>query len=203
MLNDFLTHHVGQMNIKLSTGQTQQLLDYLDLLAKWNKSYNLTAITDKKEMLIKHILDSLSVVAYMNEYPLLDVGSGAGLPGIVIAIVKPKLSIVLLDSVGKKCRFMQMASATLGLNNITIAQTRLENYQPAKCFGQITCRAFASVHQVRQLSQHLLCDNGCYLLMKSDKFLQEELLPKQLTPYELVVPQIKDKRYLLILNKYD
>ncbi len=190
-----------QLNLNLSQKQVDQLLSFVDLLLKWNKTYNLTAITQPEQVISKHILDSLSIVRYVDQTPLLDVGSGAGLPGIIIAIIKPEISITLLDSIGKKCRFMQMAFAHLALEKIKVVHTRLEQYNPQQCFGQISCRAFASVDKVKQLSDRLLCDNGQYLLMKSDKFLQENNLPTNWTQHELLVPGMVQTRYLLTLPK--
>lgn len=189
-----------QLDIVLSDLQCSQLLTFLDLLEKWNKTYNLTAISNKETMVSKHILDSLSISPFVADTCLLDIGTGAGLPGIVLAIIKPKLVITLLDSVGKKCRFMQMAVANLGLKNVQIVRSRLEDYQPKHCFGQISARAFASIDKIQALSGRLLCENGGYLLMKSDKFLQEEFLPTQFTQHKLVVPYLDEAHYLLLLK---
>lgn len=200
-LNDILINGSQDMGIKLSNKQCEQLLLLLDLLTKWNKVYNLSAIKNQQEMVVRHILDSLSVLPYINDTRLLDVGSGAGFPGLVIAIMKPELKINLLDAVGKKCRFIQMAITQLCLQNAQVIHHRVENYQTQYCFGQITSRAFASVDKILQLTQGLLCHNGRYLLMKSANFLQEENLPKLYAKYELFVPELNDKHYLLILPK--
>ena len=186
-----------QMNIQLDDGQASTLLQYLELIIKWNKTYNLSAIRDLEEGVKKHLLDSLSVTPYIQQTPLLDVGAGAGLPGIVISIMYPELNVSVLDSVGKKCRFMQFAKTQLGLKNLTVVNQRVENYQPEQCFGQITSRAFAEVEKTLSLTKHLLCDNGHYLLMKGDHFAEEALDNFTLKAHQVSVPYVSDQRYFL------
>ena len=186
-----------QMNIQLDDVQASTLLQYLELIIKWNKTYNLSAIRDLEEGVKKHLLDSLSVTPYIQQKPLLDVGAGAGLPGIVISIMHPELSVSVLDSVGKKCRFMQFAKTQLGLKNLTVVNQRVENYQPKQCFGQITSRAFAEVEKTLSLTRHLLCDNGHYLLMKGDHFTKEILDNFTLKAHQVSVPYVSDQRYFL------
>ena len=186
-----------QMNIQLDDVQASTLLQYLELIIKWNKTYNLSAIRDLEEGVKKHLLDSLSVTPYIQQKPLLDVGAGAGLPGIVISIMHPELSVSVLDSVGKKCRFMQFAKTQLGLKNLTVVNQRVENYQPKQCFGQITSRAFAEVEKTLGLTKHLLCDNGHYLLMKGDHFTKEILDNFTLKAHQVSVPYVSDQRYFL------
>lgn len=186
-----------QMGIDLDDTQVSTLLAYLALIIKWNKTYNLSAIRNMEDGIKKHLLDSLSVVAYIKSGPLLDVGSGAGLPGIVISIMKPELCVTVLDTVGKKCRFMQFAKTQLQLKNLTVVNERVENYQPDTCFGQITSRAFAEVDKTLKLTQHLLCDNGQYLLMKGDHFADEALANYQVTAHQVSVPYVSDQRYFL------
>lgn len=186
-----------QMDIDLSQEQVSKLLKYLALIIKWNKTYNLSAIRHTEDGIKKHLLDSLSVVSYIQQTPLLDVGSGAGLPGIVISIMKPELSVTVLDTVGKKCRFMQFAKVQLGLNNLTVINQRVENFQPEQCFGQITSRAFAEVEKTLSLTQHLLCDNGHYLLMKGNRFAEETLENFTIQAHQVSVPYVSDHRYFL------
>ncbi|MBT3447705.1 MAG: 16S rRNA (guanine(527)-N(7))-methyltransferase RsmG [Candidatus Thioglobus sp.] len=186
-----------QMDIDLSQEQVSKLLKYLALIIKWNKTYNLSAIRHTEDGIKKHLLDSLSVVSYIQQTPLLDVGSGAGLPGIVISIMKPELSVTVLDTVGKKCRFMQFAKVQLGLNNLTVINQRVENFQPEQCFGQITSRAFAEVEKTLSLTQHLLCDNGHYLLMKGNRFAEEALENFTIQAHQVSVPYVSDHRYFL------
>lgn len=188
------------MGVKLESEQISKLMNYLELIIKWNKTYNLSAIRTMEQGVYKHLLDSLSVIAYIKDKPLLDVGSGAGLPGIVISIMRPELSVTVLDSVGKKCCFMQFAKTQLQLKNLNVVNNRVENYQVGFCFGQIISRAFSEVEKILKLTQHLLCDNGEYLLMKGTGF-QQEALPHGIDIQPLCVPEVLGKRYLLILRR--
>lgn len=202
-LNKLLHQGAEQMGIVLSQTQTQQLLSLIELLQKWNKIYNLTAISRPKDMLIKHILDSLSIVKFVDDRPLLDFGSGAGFPGLVISILKPDLEVCLMDSVAKKCYFMQAVIVTLKLTNVRAVHSCIEDYQPQYCFGQISARAFGSVNMILELGRRLLCADGRYILMKSEKFLEEDNLPIKLTHHRVFVPFLNQTRYLLTINNYD
>lgn len=191
-----------QMEIELEDQQVSSLLAYLELIVKWNKTYNLSAIRHLEDGVKKHLLDSLSVIPYIKQTPLLDVGAGAGLPGIVISIMRPDLNVSVLDSVGKKCRFMQFAKTQLGLKNLTVVNQRVEDYQPEQCFGQITSRAFAEVEKTLSLTKHLLCDNGHYLLMKGDHFADETLEGFSLKVHKIQVPYVSDQRYFLEIQPH-
>ncbi len=186
-----------EMGVKLNVYQADKLIQYLELIIKWNKTYNLSAIRNMEDGIKKHLLDSLSVLNYIGNESLLDVGSGAGLPGIVISIMKPELSVSVLDTVGKKCRFMQFVKTQLKLKNLTVINERVENYQAATCFNQITSRAFAHVDKTLKLTQHLLCDNGSYLLMKGDHYAQENVDNVQVVVHKISVPYVSDCRYFL------
>ena len=196
-LRQILLSGAEQMNLSLKSQQTERLLSYLELMTKWNKTYNLSAIRDPQLGVKKHLLDSLSILPYINNGSLLDVGAGAGLPGIVLAIMKPELSVSVLDSVGKKCRFMQFVKTQLQLDNLSVINERVEVFKPQACFAQITSRAFAEVNKTLKLTQHLLCDNGRYLLMKGDHFSQEVMQGVLMTPHQINVPYVSDDRFLL------
>ena len=185
------------MNISLSDKQIQQLLRYLSLILKWNWVYNLSAIRDPIESLKKHLLDSLSIIHFVQPGLLLDVGSGAGLPGIVIAIMKPETEVFVLDSVGKKCRFMQAVKSELALENLIIVNSRVESFKPKKSFSQITSRAFAEVSKTIQLTKHLLEENGRYLLMKGNNVDEEDVDNFNVKVHSMKVPFVSDKRSLL------
>jgi len=185
------------MNISLSDKQIQQLLRYLSLILKWNRIYNLSAIRDPIESVKKHLLDSLSIIHFVQPGLLLDVGSGAGLPGIVIAIMKPETEVFVLDSVGKKCRFMQAVKSELALENLIIVNSRVESFKPKKSFSQITSRAFAEVSKTIQLTKHLLEENGRYLLMKGSNVLEEDVDNFNVKVHSMKVPFVSDKRSLL------
>lgn len=197
---DLLFDGTKQMNIELSDAQASKLLEYLAIISKWNRIYNLSAINTMAEGVTKHLLDSLSIMPFVKDTPLLDVGSGAGLPGIVIAIMKPNVSVSVLDAVGKKCRFMQFVKAQLGLKNLPVINKRVEAFKPNQCFRQITSRAFAETNKTLKLTQHLLCDNGHYLLMKGANVAQE-VLPKGTKIHQLCVPNVSNERFLLEIRR--
>jgi len=196
-LRQILLSGAEQMDLSLRDRQADHLLSYLELMIKWNKTYNLSAIRDPQLGVKKHLLDSLSILPYINNDSLLDVGAGAGLPGVVLAIMKPELSVSVLDSVGKKCRFMQFVKTQLQLDNLSVINERVEEFKPQACFSQITSRAFAEVDKTLKLTQHLLCDNGRYLLMKGDHFSQEAVQGVLMTPHQINVPYVSDDRFLL------
>ena len=185
------------MNISLSDKQIQQLLCYLSLILKWNRIYNLSAIRDPIESVKKHLLDSLSIIHFVQPGLLLDVGSGAGLPGIVIAIMKPETEVFVLDSVGKKCRFMQVVKSELALENLIVVNSRVESFKSKKSFSQITSRAFAEASKTIQLTKHLLEENGRYLLMKGSNIHEEDVDNFNVKVHSMTVPFVSDKRSLL------
>jgi 16S rRNA (guanine527-N7)-methyltransferase len=162
-----------ELGLALSDAQLSKLLDYVALLAKWNAVYNLTAIRDPRQMLVQHILDSLSIVPHLalrNPRSVLDVGSGGGLPGIVLAIVQPDWSVTVNDIVHKKTAFQAQAKAELGLTNLSVATGRVETLRPgaevpAK-FDVIVSRAFAELADFVTLARHLVAERGAILAMK-------------------------------------
>lgn len=164
----------GLKALKLDPRHHAPLMQYLLLLKKWNQAYNLTAIRDLPSMVTRHVLDSLTIQPYVQGQRLLDVGSGAGLPGIPLAIMNPSLDVVLLDSNGKKTRFLGEVKRTLSLANVQIVQTRVENYETSSLFDTITSRAFSELQQFIQWSQHLIAPQGIWLAMKGH-YPQSEL----------------------------
>ncbi len=199
-MKELLMQGTKEMNIALSDAQATSLISYLELIIKWNKTYNLSAIRTMEIGVKKHLLDSLSIVPFIDKSPLLDVGSGAGLPGIVVSIMKPELAVSVLDTVGKKCRFMQFAKTQLALKNLSVVNERVEAFKPQQCFGQITSRAFAEVDKTLKLTQHLLCENGHYLLMKGAN-AEQETPPTRATIHQLSVPWVSDQRFLIKIRK--
>jgi len=185
------------MNISLSNKQIGQLLNYLSLIHKWNNIYNLSAIRDPIESVKKHLLDSLSIIHFVQPGLLLDVGSGAGLPGIVIAIMKPETEVFVLDSVGKKCRFMKVVKSELALENLIVVNSRVESFKPKQYFSQITSRAFAEASKTIQLTKHLLEENGRYLLMKGGNLDAEDVDNFNAKVHSMTVPFVSEKRSLL------
>jgi 16S rRNA (guanine527-N7)-methyltransferase len=162
------------IKLRLETGLKQfdlqaisgSLADYLCLLKKWNLAYNLTAVRDVESMVSKHILDSLAVLPWLHGTRIIDVGTGPGLPGIPLALAKPEINFVLLDSNGKKTRFLNEVKRQLHLKNIEIVQFRVENYHPAQGFDTVVSRAFSSLAQMIQWTQHLIAQHGIWLAMK-------------------------------------
>jgi 16S rRNA (guanine527-N7)-methyltransferase len=142
---------------------------YLTLLDKWNQAYNLTAIRDKDMMISHHILDSLAIMPWLNGEKIIDVGSGAGLPGIPLALARPDLKIFLLDSNGKKARFLQEAKRVLNLKNVEVIQSRVEDYNPSFNFDTVISRAFSSIDNMLDKTNHLLADKGIWLAMKGQR----------------------------------
>ncbi len=188
------------MDLTLSEHQTDQLLAYHELIGKWNKVYNLSAIRDPIESIKKHFLDSLSIVPFIRPGLLLDVGSGAGLPGIVIAITRSNTNVFTIDSVGKKCRFMQTVKTELSLDNLTIINDRVESFNYDESFPQIVSRAFSSTIDTIEKSRHLISSDGRYLLMKGDNLNKENLQKVNYKAHSLRVPYVSDKRTLLEIN---
>ena len=144
----------------------ERLLEYLYLLHKWNHAYNLTAIRDLDSMVTRHLLDSLAILPWVKGPRLLDVGSGAGLPGLPLAIASPELKVVLIDSNGKKIRFLQEVKRVLSLANVDIIQSRVESYHPAHLFDTVTSRAFSHLEQMIIWTKHLVATEGIWLAMK-------------------------------------
>ncbi|NCW35853.1 MAG: 16S rRNA (guanine(527)-N(7))-methyltransferase RsmG [Methylophilaceae bacterium] len=200
---DLLIEGSQRMDLALSDQVIDQLMTYLDLVEKWNRVYNLTAIREREEMIKLHFLDSLSILKHVHVKNVLDVGSGAGFPGIVLAITKPELKVTVMDSVNKKTTFMQQVKSELSLMNLDVVNSRVEDYQPTTLFEAVTSRAFSNLKNMMSLTQHTLQKEGVWLAMKSKDVKQEvEAFEKnQYTLIPLEVPFINAERYLVILKK--
>lgn len=192
------------LGVELGQLATDKLMAYIALLAKWNKIYNLTAIDAPPHMVSHHLLDCLAIVPYVSGNRVLDIGSGAGLPGIPLAIVLPEKLFVLLDSNGKKTRFLTQAVAELELKNIEVVNARAEKYSSTDLFDTITARAFSSMGQTLDRSAHLCAPGGLYLLMKGREPAQEiaDIGAKfrVADTVQLDVPGIDGQRRLLIVK---
>ena len=200
---DLLIEGLQCMALKLSDQVIDQLMTYLNLVEKWNRVYNLTAICERDEMIKLHLLDSLSILNHVHVKNILDVGSGAGFPGIVLAITQPKLKVTVMDSVNKKTTFMQQVKSELALTNLDVVNSRVEDYQPITLFEAVTSRAFSNLKNMMSLTQHTLQKEGVWLAMKS-KDVREELEAFEKNQYTLIplaVPFINAERYLVILKK--
>lgn len=196
-----------KLGLKLSDEALGLLLQYQDALVLWNKAYNLTAIRDPKEMLVKHLLDSLSILNDLPAGRLLDIGTGGGMPGMIIALCQPERQCVLLDSNGKKIRFLKQFIADLKLKNVIAVQTRVENEDSINELGQfdvITSRAFASLTDFVAASQPYMHANSIIASMKglipSDEV---DALKDQFSCdiIELHVPRLDEQRHLLLLKQ--
>ncbi len=194
-----------QLGIPLSEPILNRLIAYLRLLQKWNRAYNLTAVRDIQQMVSRHLLDSLSVLPLLQGSRLIDVGSGAGLPGIPLALARPEMEFTLLDSNAKKTRFLLQAIAELELPNIGIVHSRVENYQPARLYDTVTTRAFASLAEMLACTQHLLATGGSFVALKGINVQQEtENLPAGFTISELnplEIPGSDSLRYAVIIQR--
>lgn len=197
-----LREGLSALSLPSDADKEAKLLDFIDLISKWNKAYNLTAVRDKEAMVSLHLLDSLAILPHLHGQRLVDIGTGAGLPGIPLAIYQPDKEFVLLDSNGKKTRFVQQAILELGLDNVSVLHSRVEDYRPAALFDTALCRAFASMSEISKLTQHLLAEDGLLVAMKGQVPAQElTQLSQNYRVIELVVPQIAAQRCVICVNK--
>jgi len=205
VLQQQLTTLLAQTDIALTQKQQQQLVRYVELLDKWNKAYNLTSVRLPQEMMVKHIMDSLVVAPHLTGHHYIDVGTGPGLPGIVLAIALPNTQFVLLDSLGKRVRFLMHVKHELGLDNVTPVQSRVEEYQPSVKLDGVLSRAFASLQDMVDWCSHLIDQSGHFIALKG-VYPSEELesLPagvKFEKKIALEVPELDAQRHLIILSK--
>lgn len=195
---DVATHALG---VPLAPTQRDQLFAFLALLSRWNRTFNLSGVRDTDQMVPRHLLDSLAVVPWLGDSPVLDVGTGAGLPGIPLAIACPERRFVLLDTNSKKLRFVTQALFDLGIGNAQAVQARIEAYRPAEKFATIVTRAVASAAEIQARVVPLLANGGRILLMKG-RHPAEDLhalaqagIPGRV--HTLVVPFLDGERHLL------
>mgnify|MGYP000359695738 FL=1 len=200
MLNDKAQLEGGMDNLgfEMMPENVDKLLIYKDLLLKWNKSINLTSINNK-EIVTHHFLDCLAVIPFIKSSSLLDVGTGAGLPGIVIAIIKPDIKISLIDKVGKKIAFIKRVLAELDIKNVQTHHSRVELMTSEEKYDGIISRAFSNMGDFVQITKHLLKKQGVWYGMKSKKILNDEMkgIDNSWTLESLDVPFLKAERYLV------
>jgi len=196
-----LSRLLNQAGISLPENQQQQLVDYVALLHKWNKAYNLTSVRSPDEMLVRHILDSIVVEPHLQGTRFIDVGTGPGLPGIPLAIVRPDAHFTLLDSLGKRIRFLRQVQHELGLSNVTPVQSRVEAFPAEPPFDGVISRAFASLSDMVNWCQHLPGEQGRFYALKGlrpddeiaqlpDGFVVEDII-------RLDVPALEGERHLV------
>lgn len=200
-----LPEGLEQLGLPLPAEVRARLLEYIRLLAKWNQVYNLTAVRKPGEMVVRHLLDSLSIAPFIRGSHVLDVGTGAGLPGIPLALAQPDRQFVLLDSSAKRIRFITQAIAELGLKNAAAAQSRAEDFRPAHLFDTVVSRAFASIEAMVQAAGHLCAEHGCLLAMKG-AYPQAELkaIPagfRVTGVHELHVPGLDAQRHVVCIER--
>jgi 16S rRNA (guanine527-N7)-methyltransferase len=198
-----LEHGIRTLRLELTAEGITLLLDYLDLLIRWNRTYNLTAVRDPADMVTRHLLDSLSVLPFVSGQTLADLGSGAGLPGIPLAIVRPELRVALVDSNGKKARFLREAARALPLPNTRVEQVRVEELQDT--FDCITARAFASLGDMLVRGGHALAANGVWLALKghieADELAQVPAGFRVMAVHALHVPGLDAQRNLVEIRR--
>lgn len=200
-LTQELAQGITELGLIVSAEQQQKLHDYVALLYKWNKTYNLTAIRDLRQMVSHHLLDSLAITPYLWSGRWLDVGCGAGLPGVVLAIVHPDWRLTLLDSNSKKTGFVQQAVIELGLKNVIVKCARIEDFHSAEKFDGIVSRAFTELGDFLRVTHHLLAPTGRWAAMKG--FAEKELasMPEDCMVERVItlnVPRLEAARSLVI-----
>ncbi|TRW94423.1 16S rRNA (guanine(527)-N(7))-methyltransferase RsmG [Candidatus Methylobacter oryzae] len=168
-----LVNGIASLNLNVTDGQVDQLIGFIKLIEKWNKAYNLTAIRNREEMTRLHILDSLAIVPHIEGKRIIDIGTGAGLPGIPLAICLPEIGFTLLDSNAKKTRFVQQVVLELKLKNVEVLHSRVESHHPEQGYDAVLTRAFASLPDIVKLTAHLLAANGVLLAMKGQNMEAE------------------------------
>jgi len=205
-LSAVLGEGIDAMRLDVSPAQQDKLMNYLALMFKWNAVYNLTSLRDPMQMVTHHLLDSLAAVpAFAAAKNVLDVGSGGGLPGIVLAIVRPDMKVSMIDTVHKKTAFLTQVKAELGLANVTVYTARVEQLQVSDKFDVITSRAFADLSDFVNWSSHLLADGGRYIALKgvAPKDEQERLPAEwkidKVEPLE--VPRLGAERHLVFIER--
>ena len=199
-----LAKGIAELGLEVSTEQQEKLLAYIALLHKWNRAFNLTSVRDPAQMIPRHLLDSLAVSPYLQGQSILDVGTGPGLPGIPLAILFPEKAFTLLDSNGKKTRFVRQSVLELGLKNVAVEQARVEALESDHGFDTITSRAFAPLAEIVSLTQGLLAEGGRLLAMKG-RYPDEELAAVDgskwnLEVVALEVPGQEGERHAVIVS---
>ncbi len=195
----------GLLDLDLDSSYADKLLEFVYLLEKWNKTYNITAIRDLKQMIILHVIDSASVYRYLSGKTIIDIGTGGGIPGIIFAILNPDLKVTLLDSSQKKTRFLRFVQRQMKLDNISVVCERVEKYRPKTSYDVVISRAFSEVGNYLSIAGHLCGNNGRVYAMKGPRVESEKNVEKigfeLMRDIEIDVPFLDAKRRLLIFDK--
>lgn len=202
-MQQFFKQLLSENNLDIDEEKQQKLLNLVDLLAKWNKTYNLTNITDKKDILIKHILDSIIVNKYLDQNEIIDVGTGPGFPGLPLAIINPDKQFYLLDSLGKRINFIKFVIASQNIKNVVAVLSRVEDFTDKK-FDIVISRAFTNLDNMTNICQHLLKKDGKFLALKglcdqkeidsiNKKFKINQII-------DLKMNKILGNRHLIVIN---
>ncbi|MFO6424567.1 16S rRNA (guanine(527)-N(7))-methyltransferase RsmG [Motilimonas sp. KMU-193] len=205
MLEQKLDALIKKTDLSVPDQQKSQLIGLVNLLHKWNKAYNLTSVRNPEDMLVKHILDSIVVSPYLQGQRFIDVGTGPGLPGLPLAIMNPDKEFVLLDSLGKRIRFIRQVLLELGIKNVTPVQSRVEEFQDEIGFDGVLSRAFASLHDMLNWCPHLPSQQGVFIALKG--VLPEDEIASLPSDFELVathkltVPELEGQRHLVLIKK--
>ena len=204
-LESSLAGGLAAMSVSASAQQCDRLVAHLELIAKWNRVHNLTAVRETEQMVVLHVLDSLSLLPLLGgARTLLDVGSGPGFPGVPLAIVRPELDVQLLDSSSKKCAFLEQARAQLGLANVRVVCERVEAWKPAERFDLVVSRAFADLADFVVQAGHLVAPGGRMLAMKGvypfEEIARVPASHRVAGVIELLVPMLDAKRHLVALE---
>jgi 16S rRNA (guanine527-N7)-methyltransferase len=205
LIQKLLPQALNQNNYDFDAAIQDKFVQYLVLMDRWNQVFNLTAIRDHKDMVWLHILDSLSISPYLHGSRIIDVGTGAGLPGIPLALIYPDKQFVLLDSNSKKTRFLTQTLLELNIKNVEVVHSRSEDYKPEQGFDSILSRAFSSIQVMLAKTEHLLADNGQFLAMKGiypEQEIQE--IPTDfvlLASHKLVIQGLAAERHLISIKK--
>lgn len=198
-MNSLISEGLDELGYENDPLLIEKLEIYLATLKKWNKVYNLTAINEDSEIIVKHFLDSLSVNQYIqNSGRILDVGTGAGFPGLILALFNPEKSFVLVDGVSKKISFLQEMIGKLNLKNVIAVHTKVEQYNVAEQFDIIISRAFADIKKMTKLTSHLIKDGGKFIAMKGPDFMSElDDISLPFVHYDITVPFLEGTRKII------
>lgn len=201
---DRLRQGLDEMGVSYGEEAIEKLVLYMELLASWNKTHNLTAVDDFEDMLGVHIFDCASIKPYLKGSRLLDVGSGAGLPGMVLAILSPALEVTSVEARNKKAQFQMFVANKLRLQNFSVENSRIEDYEPKEKFPMVTCRAFSSLHEFTGGSKHAIASNGKWLAMKGtvpeDELKVLKKLNLKFDTFALRVPELDAQRNLVVIS---